>query len=107
MTVSPAVRSDWSTARGSLSVTRPLVVGILNVTPDSFFDGGRHDAPAAALARAEQMIADGAAILDIGGESTRPGAQPLDAAVEIERVVPIVERLIRRWPEVPRSVDTM
>lgn len=107
MIVSPAVRSDWSTARGSLSVTRPLVVGILNVTPDSFFDGGRHDAPAAALARAEQMIADGAAILDIGGESTRPGAQPLDAATEIQRVVPLVAALNRRWPEVPLSVDTM
>ena len=107
MIVSPAVRSDWSTARGSLSVARPLVVGILNVTPDSFFDGGRHDAPAAALARAEQMIADGAAILDIGGESTRPGAQPLDAATEIQRVVPLIQALNRRWPEVPLSVDTM
>jgi len=107
MIVSPAVRSDWSTARGSLSVVRPLVVGILNVTPDSFFDGGRHAAPAAALARAEQMIADGAAILDIGGESTGPGAEPIDAAVEIERVLPVIEQLNRRWPEVPLSVDTM
>lgn len=107
MIVSPAVRSDWSTARGSLSVARPLVVGILNVTPDSFYDGGRHAAPAAALARAERMIADGAAILDIGGESTRPGAEPLDAAAEIERVLPVIEQLDRRWPEVPLSVDTM
>ncbi len=107
MTVSPAVRSDWSTARGSLSVTRPLVVGILNVTPDSFYDGGRHATPADALARAEQLILEGAAILDIGGESTRPGARPLDAGTEIERVVPIIEQLNARWPEVPLSVDTM
>lgn len=107
MTVSPAVRSDWSTARGSLSVTRPLVVGILNVTPDSFFDGGRHATPADALARAEQLILDGAAILDIGGESTRPGARPLDADLEIERVVPLIEQLNARWPEIPLSVDTM
>lgn len=107
MIVSPAVRSEWSTARGSLSVARPLVVGILNVTPDSFFDGGRHATPAAALARAEQLITDGAAILDVGGESTRPGADPLDAATEIARVLPVIEALGRRWPEIPISVDTM
>lgn len=107
MIVSPAVRSDWSTARGSLSVARPLVVGILNVTPDSFYDGGRHATPAAALARAERLIADGAAIIDIGGESTRPGAQPVDAPTEIARIVPVIEALDRRWPEIPLSIDTM
>lgn len=107
MTVSPAVRSDWITARGRLSVARPLVVGILNLTPDSFYDGGRHATPADAVARAEELIAGGAAILDIGGESTRPGSQPLSAAAELERVLPVIETLGRRWPEVPLSVDTM
>jgi dihydropteroate synthase len=107
MIVSPAARSDWITARGSLSVARPLVVGILNVTPDSFYDGGRHATPADAIARAEQMILDGAAILDVGGESTRPGATPLDADAEIERILPVIEALDRRWPEIPISVDTM
>ncbi|MGH7444587.1 MAG: dihydropteroate synthase [Longimicrobiales bacterium] len=107
MIVSPAVRSDWITARGSLSVARPLVVGILNLTPDSFYDGGRHATPADAVARAEQLISDGAAILDIGGESTRPGAQPLDVRTELERVMPVIETLGRRWPEIPLSVDTM
>src|SRR5690606_41192817 len=71
MIVASAARSAWSTARGSLSVARPLVVGILNLTPDSFYDGGRYAAPAAALERAAQLIADGAAVIDIGAESTR------------------------------------
>lgn len=107
MIVSPAVRSDWITARGRLSVARPLVVGILNLTPDSFYDGGRHATPADAVARAEELIAGGAAILDIGGESTRPGAQPVAAQAELERIMPVIEALGRRWPEVPLSVDTM
>ncbi len=107
MILSPAVRSDWITARGSLSVARPLVIGILNVTPDSFFDGGRHATPADAVARAEQLILEGAAILDVGGESTRPGAAPLDADAELARILPVIEALGRRWPEIPLSVDTM
>jgi dihydropteroate synthase len=69
------------------------VMGILNVTPDSFHDGGEHDAPGAAVAHAEKMIADGADIVDIGGESTRPGADPIPPEVERERVVPVIERL--------------
>ncbi|BAO86978.1 dihydropteroate synthase [Caballeronia sp. PC1] len=79
-------------------------MGILNVTPDSFSDGGRFIARDAALARAEQMLADGADMIDIGGESTRPGAPPVPLDEELERVVPIVEAL--RDVRAPLSVDT-
>ncbi|WP_250434946.1 dihydropteroate synthase [Caballeronia sp. ATUFL_F2_KS9A] len=87
-----------------LTFDRPLVMGILNVTPDSFSDGGRFISRDAALARAEQMLADGADMIDIGGESTRPGAPPVPLDEELERVVPIVEAL--RTVRVPLSVDT-
>ncbi|HXA37791.1 MAG TPA: dihydropteroate synthase [Phenylobacterium sp.] len=82
------------------------VMGVLNVTPDSFSDGGRFAAPEAALAQARRLIAEGADILDVGGESTRPGAEPVDAAAEIDRVVPLI-RAIRAESAVPISVDTM
>jgi dihydropteroate synthase len=81
-----------------------LVMGILNVTPDSFFDGGAVTSPAAALARATEMKADGAHILDIGGESSRPGAEPVPAKVECDRVLPVIEAL--KPLGVPLSVDT-
>ncbi|MBE3640039.1 dihydropteroate synthase [Mangrovicoccus sp. HB182678] len=80
-------------------------MGILNVTPDSFSDGGRHDAPAAALDHAAAMVADGADVIDLGGESTRPGAAPLGAAEEIARVCPVLERLCAEGG-VPVSIDT-
>jgi dihydropteroate synthase len=82
------------------------VWGVINVTPDSFSDGGRFDDPAAALAQARRLIAEGADILDVGGESTRPGARPVDPAQEIERVVPLI-RAIRAESAVPISIDTM
>jgi dihydropteroate synthase len=82
------------------------VMGVLNVTPDSFSDGGRYVEPAAALDRARQLIADGADMLDIGGESTRPGAEPVSEAEEIARVVPLVAA-IRAESTVPISIDTM
>jgi len=81
-------------------------MGILNVTPDSFSDGGRHDAPGAALAHAERLIAEGADLIDVGGESTRPGAAPVEAAVEIGRVVPVIAELSRRRTDLVLSVDT-
>jgi dihydropteroate synthase len=84
---------------------RPLLMGVLNVTPDSFSDGGRFFAPDAAVARGLALVADGADILDIGGESTRPGAAPVEAAEELRRVLPVVERLSREAP-VALSVDT-
>ncbi len=85
---------------------RPLVMGIVNVTPDSFSDGGRFLDADAALAHARRLIAEGADILDIGGESTRPGAAPAGEAEEIARVVPVIEAL-RRESDMPISVDTM
>ena len=85
---------------------RPLVMGIINVTPDSFSDGGVHFDHAKAIASALQMLRDGAAILDIGGESTRPGAEPVSAEAELERVLPVIEG-IRRESDLPISIDTM
>jgi dihydropteroate synthase len=90
--------------RFTLTFERPLVMGILNVTPDSFSDGGRFIAREDALKRAEQIMADGADIIDIGGESTRPGAPVVPLDEELERVIPIVEAL--RAANVPLSVDT-
>lgn len=78
-------------------------MGVLNVTPDSFSDGGRNASPDEAAAAARRMAAEGAAIVDIGGESTRPGAQPVDPATEISRVAPVLERL---RGELPLSIDT-
>ena len=83
----------------------PLVMGILNVTPDSFSDGGVHFDQSKAVHAALQMEEDGAAIVDIGGESTRPGAQPVSAEEEIARVVPVIEQ-IRRRSQVAISIDT-
>jgi dihydropteroate synthase len=80
-------------------------MGILNLTPDSFSDGGRFVARDAALLHAERMVQEGAAIIDIGGESTRPGAQPVNADQELERVVPVIEALTGEIP-VPLSIDT-
>lgn len=85
---------------------RILVMGIVNVTPDSFSDGGRFDSVEKALAHARRLASEGADILDIGGESTRPGAEPVDADAEIERVVPVIEA-IRAESDISISVDTM
>jgi dihydropteroate synthase len=79
----------------TLSLEHPVVMGVLNVTPDSFSDGGRYNTPQQALAAAEQMVAEGAAIIDIGGESTRPGATPVSTEEELRRVLPVVERVAR------------
>lgn len=89
-----------------LSFDRPRIMGILNVTPDSFSDGGRHFTLADAVARAETMLTEGADMLDIGGESTRPGAEPVPPAVESGRVVPVIEALRGAGIAAPISVDT-
>ncbi len=89
----------------TLDLSQPRVMGILNVTPDSFSDGGRFLAREAALDQARAMAAAGAAIIDVGGESTRPGAEPVSEAEELERVIPVIEAL-RREIELPISVDT-
>ena len=82
------------------------VWGVINVTPDSFSDAGLYNDPAAALDKARRLIADGAARLDIGGESTRPGASQVDAEVETARVAPLI-RAIRAESDIPISIDTM
>src|SRR5471032_2047758 len=84
---------------------RPLVMGILNVTPDSFSDGGRYIDPEAALDCALEMEAEGANIIDLGGESTRPGAELISAEVELARILPVVRRLQGRL-KIPLSIDT-
>jgi dihydropteroate synthase len=89
----------------TLTAGRPLVCGILNVTPDSFSDGGRFGSLAAAVEHGRTLAAEGADLIDIGGESTRPGSRPPTLAEELDRVVPVVEALVRRVP-VPLSVDT-
>jgi dihydropteroate synthase len=90
--------------RFKLTFERPLVMGILNVTPDSFSDGGKYTMRGDALRQAERMMLDGADIIDIGGESTRPGAPPVTLDEELERVIPLVEQL--RGANVPLSIDT-
>jgi dihydropteroate synthase len=97
----------WKTRRGSLDLTRRArVMGILNVTPDSFSDGGRHADPAAALDHARRHITQGADIIDIGGESTRPGAQPVTVDEETARTVPVIAALRGEWDGLI-SIDTM
>lgn len=88
-----------------LDLSRPQVMGILNVTPDSFSDGGRFDKLDAALRQAERMVSDGAALIDVGGESTRPGAAAVDPQQELDRVLPVIERLAAAL-DVPVSIDT-
>ena len=85
---------------------RPAVMGILNVTPDSFSDGGRWNDPPRALERAVRMVEEGAHVIDVGGESTRPGAGEVPAAEEIGRVVPVIRLLRENLPDLPVSVDT-
>ncbi|MNJ53691.1 Dihydropteroate synthase [compost metagenome] len=85
---------------------RTLIMGILNVTPDSFSDGGRYNRTDRAIAHALEMVQNGADIIDIGGESTRPGHEPVSLEDELERVIPIVEAIHREAPYIPISVDT-
>jgi dihydropteroate synthase len=91
--------------RHRLALDRPVVMGILNVTPDSFSDGGRFATLPAAIERAGRMAAEGASIIDVGGESTRPGAPEVDATEELRRVIPVIERLAATL-DLPVSVDT-
>ena len=94
----------WQTTRYSIDLAQPRVMGIVNVTPDSFSDGGRHASTAAALKHCEQLLKEGADILDVGGESTRPGAVPLPLHEELARVLPVLREAIKLG--VPLSVDT-
>jgi dihydropteroate synthase len=98
----------WRTARGSVSLDRPIILCILNVTPDRFSDGGRYTRTDAALAHAESLLADGATVIDVGGESTRPGrTESVPADEERRRVVPVIEALARDHPHLLISIDTV
>jgi dihydropteroate synthase len=105
--MNPAPRQSaisWSIGGRTLDLVRPLIMGIVNVTPDSFSDGGRHYARPDALEHAHRLIDEGADLLDIGGESTRPGAAAVSESEEVDRVLPLVEAL--RGSPIPLSVDT-
>ena len=88
-----------------LKLDRPQVMGIVNVTPDSFSDGGAHDMPEAAIVHALRLVEQGADLLDIGGESTRPGAEAVSLEEELRRVIPVIEQLAKQTP-LPISIDT-
>jgi dihydropteroate synthase len=94
----------WQTSRFDIDLTSPRVMGIVNVTPDSFSDGGQHASTAAALGHCEQLLKEGAHMLDIGGESTRPGSPAVPLDEELARVLPVVRAAVRLG--VPISVDT-
>nr|WP_314900285.1 dihydropteroate synthase [uncultured Deefgea sp.] len=96
--------SMFSCGRFQLDLSRPWVMGIVNVTPDSFSDGGQHDTLVHAVAHAEKLLKEGADILDIGGESTRPGAAAVSVEEEIRRVIPVIQALSSL--NVPLSIDT-
>ncbi len=99
---------EWAMARGTVSLDRPRIVGILNVTPDSFSDGGRFLDPGDALRRAEELVAAGVDLLDIGAESTRPGRpEPIGAEEEWRRLEPVLGALVDRLPDMPVTVDTV
>lgn len=102
--IQPTPHPFWQTSRFTIDLSQPQIMGIVNVTPDSFSDGGLHDDPLAAVRHAEQLLAQGAHVLDVGGESTRPGAPPVSLADELARVVPVVRELVKL--EVPVSIDT-
>ena len=96
--------SIWQTSRYQIDLSTPRVMGIVNVTPDSFSDGGQHAGTRAALAHCERLLKDGAAILDIGAESTRPGALPVPLDMELSRLLPVLTEAVKLG--VPISVDT-
>ena len=104
MQLMPLLPHVWTFGDLKLDLSQPHVMGILNVTPDSFSDGGRHNHKEDAVARALEMMAEGATVIDIGGESTRPGAAVVEVEEEIRRVVPVVEELAKH--KVILSIDT-
>ena len=97
----------WTCRGRVVTLARPMVMGILNVTPDSLSDGGRHAGVDAALGHAARMLEEGAAILDVGGESTRPGFTPVGAEEELRRTLPVVREIRRAFPGCLISIDTM
>lgn len=104
---SQAIASNFklNCAAKILTFDVPKIMGVLNITPDSFYDGGRYPTPELALDQAIRLVAEGAAIIDVGGESSRPGSQPVSVAEEIKRVIPVI-RLLAQHLQVPISIDT-
>ncbi len=96
----------WRAGSREIMIDRPIIAGVLNVTPDSFSDGGNFFSPEKAVEHAARMIVDGADIIDVGGESTRPGAKIVPDDEEIRRTVPVIAEIRRRFPHVPISIDT-
>jgi dihydropteroate synthase len=93
--------------KGSLmTFEKPIIMGILNVTPDSFFDGGKHNSLEDAIDHAAQMVNDGVDIIDVGAYSSRPGAPMISSQEEIDRAIPIIEALLKEFPQIPLSIDT-
>ena len=101
------VPATWPMARGNVALDRPIIVGIVNVTPDSFSDGGKHATLERAVGHAEELLQAGAVMLDIGGESSRPGATVVAPEEEMRRVVPVIKSLASRFPTTPFSIDTV
>ncbi|MCK5853169.1 dihydropteroate synthase [bacterium] len=96
---------NWSIRENSISLKSPIVMGILNVTPDSFYDGGKNMNPCIALEAALQMVKDGAGIIDVGGESSRPGSKSVEVSEELHRVIPVI-RKISSSIKLPIAIDT-
>jgi dihydropteroate synthase len=97
----------WKFRNGSVNLSRSgLIMGVLNVTPDSFSDGGRFVDEEVSFRHAERMAREGAVILDVGGESSRPGAEPVALKEELRRVIPVIQRIRKRFPELYLSIDT-
>ena len=97
---------EYRAGKHRLSFSHALVMGIINATPDSFSDGGRFDTVDNAVRRADVLVEEGAEIIDVGGESTRPGAESVSADEETRRVVPVIREIVRRHPSVPVSIDS-
>ena len=94
--------SDWNWPRG-----KPTIMGVLNLTPDSFYDGGQYQHVDHVLERVQSMVDDGVDLLDIGGESSRPGADPVSIEEEKQRVLPIIDALVHHYPHLILSIDTV
>ncbi|MES2307057.1 MAG: dihydropteroate synthase [Gemmatimonadota bacterium] len=99
--------AGWRHAGGVQSLAHAVIIGVVNVTPDSFSGGGVQLSAEDALREVDALLAGGATIVDVGGESTRPGAVPIDAAEELDRVIPVIEAIVARFPSLPISVDTV
>lgn len=101
-----STNKTWNVAGRLIDLSSPRVMGILNVTPDSFYDGNRHNGIAGAMKQAEKMVSEGADMIDVGGYSSRPGADDISANEESSRVVKVIETISKEFPNIPISIDT-